>query len=31
MYNTLKTDLVIPPFELTAAEFALPATDEARQ
>jgi len=30
-YNTLKTDLVIPPFELTAAEFALPATDEARQ
>lgn len=27
-YNVLKTDLVIPPFELVAAEFSLPAPNE---
>lgn len=27
-YNTLKTDLVIPPFELASAEFVLPAAQE---
>lgn len=26
-YNTLKTDLVIPPFELASAEFELPAAE----
>jgi hypothetical protein len=28
-YNTLKTDLVIPPFELAAGKFTLPAGKEA--
>ncbi len=29
-YNTLKTNLVIPPFELAAERFVLPATKEVR-
>ena len=28
-YNTLKTDLIIPPFELAAGKFTLPAGNEA--
>jgi cytochrome c551/c552 len=29
-YNTLKTDLVIPPFELASAEFALPIPEKVK-
>lgn len=29
-YNTLKTDLVIPPFELAVATFSLPDTEKVR-
>lgn len=29
-YNTLKTDLIVPPFELAGAEFVLPDPDKAQ-